>query len=152
MNGKMIGLGLAAFVAAYILVPYAHELAHAAVCENSGGSARIIITSTLEARAVECVNIKANLDLYHAAGGLAGLAASAIPAVGFRKYKVAIIACLPLVAQQAIIVVLETFVYNFYIQGDQVVAPITSLTAFGLFTALLVKYTVVRKQESAKAS
>lgn len=143
----------AAFITVYYAVPYTHELAHAAVCEASGYKSQLHIAFTGEARAVSCLGQPDNADLYHAAGGLAGLTLSAVIAFGIRKSRIAFIAAFPFVPQQALILGMETFAYQWYIDdNNSIPATVASLLTLVLFFILLLTYSINGKKRGSKAS
>ena len=134
------------FIGMYLLVPFVHEIAHAAVCESSGGNAAIHFDGP-QARVVNCIGISNNQDLYHAAGGLVGTAISA--AIAFTtKRKLAFVIAFPFVVQQVLIAGLETLAYPWYIGNSTQLEPVTSLLVLGLFVLLGVRYVVAKGKKA----
>ena len=137
------------FIGMYLLVPFIHEIAHTTVCEASGGQATIHFDGP-QARAVNCIGLSSNQDLYHAAGGLAGAAISA--AIAFTtKRKLAFVIAFPFVVQQVVITVLETLAYTWYMGNSLELEPVTSLLVLGLFVLLGVRYVITKGKKANNA-
>lgn len=135
------------FIGMYLLVPFIHEIAHATVCEASRGQATIHFDGP-QARAVNCIGISNNQDLYHAAGGLTGIVVST--AIAFAtKNKLAFVIAFPFVVQQVLIAGLETLAYPWYIGNSVQLEPVTSLLVLGLFVLLGVRYVVTKSKKAS---
>jgi hypothetical protein len=153
-KGKLIVPAILLFVVIYYVIPYVHEFAHAAVCAASGYDYQIHIIFTGEARVTICSHGPSNMDLYHAAGGLAGTATAAALAFATRR-KLLFIAAFPFLPQQALIAGMETLAYRWYIDDNNAIpAMVASLTTLGLFLALLTleRIKMIKKKERSQTS
>ena len=142
VKNKLFISAILLFFLIWYLVPYVHELAHAAVCEASGYKSHIVIIFTGEARVTICTGPPANIDLYRAAGGLAGSAASAALAFAPRR-KLFFIAAFPFLPQQALIAGMETLAYKWYVAENNIIpSAAASILTLSLFLVLLCKQTL----------
>ena len=120
---------------------YIHELGHASVCAAEGNTFEIMVN--LNGGQMICHNEVENFTIYKMMGGTLAMVIASMPFLFYnkiKKYSFIVIAFGVLAIGHGLNAVIETMLFDSYIENTQTLAMMFGMINFFIFIALCLKF------------